>query len=197
MLNSQQIIVFIPLLEKLQIPANSLVITKQLVKIYTFDLIPTEFIDEMIWYFPDADAFNLNFEMEGMESTLLLANIGFLKWLIGLNISLIVIHIILYPLRNSCRAFKWANEKIGGYLYFDGLLRLYMEIFFDIAMISCLNLYTADWDSLFEVEKESNYQSVVFVILISALPPTLVLIYCLKPNFWRDKKFQQKYGAFL
>ena len=160
-----------------------------MVKIYTFDLIPTEFIDEMIWYFPDADAFNLNFEMEGMESTLLLANIGFLKWLIGLNILLVVIHILLYPLRNSCRVFKWANKKIGGYLYFDGLLRLYMEIFFDIAMISCLNLYTAEWDSLFEIEKASNFLSVVFVILISALPPILVFIYCLKPNLWRKKRF--------
>ena len=78
MLNSQQIIVFIPLLEKLQMPANSLVVTKELVKISTFDLIPTEFIDEMIWYFPDVDAYSLNFEMVGVESTLLLANIGFI-----------------------------------------------------------------------------------------------------------------------
>ena len=151
MLNAQQIIVFIPLLEKLQIPANSLVITKQLVKIATFDLIPTEFIDEMIWYFPDADAYSLNFEMVGVESTLLLANIGFMKWLIGLNILLVLIYSILYPCRDSYSCFKWANEKIGGYLYFDGLLRLYMEAFFDIAMISCLNLYIADWDSLFEI----------------------------------------------
>ena len=164
---------------------------------YTFDLIPTEFIDEMIWYFPDADAYSLNFEMVGVESTLLLANIGFTKWLIGLNILLVLTHSILYPLRNSCSCFKWASEKIGGYLYFDGLLRLYMEIFFDIAMIACLNLYIADWDSLFGIEKASNYLSIFFVILISALPPTLVLIYSLKPNLWRDKKFQQKYGTFL
>ena len=55
-----------------------------------------------------------------------------------------------------------------------------MEVYFDIALISCLNLYITDWDGLFEVEKASNYLSVAFVILLGALPPIIVLIYCLK-----------------
>ena len=60
-----------------------------------------------------------------------------------------------------------------------------MEKYFDIALISCLNLYVANWDSLFEVEKASNYLSVAFVVLIGALPPILVLLYCLKSKQWR------------
>ena len=56
-----------------------------------------------------------------------------------------------------------------------------MEVYFDIALISCLNLYVADWDSLFEVEKASNYLSIAFVIILGVFPPILVLIYCIKP----------------
>ena len=81
-----------------------------MVKFSTFDLIPTDFLDEMIWYFPDVDAYSLNFEMVGVESTLLLSNIGFTKWVIGLNVSLVLIHIIVYPVRNTCRLFNWASK---------------------------------------------------------------------------------------
>ena len=103
MLNSQQIIVFIPILEDLKMPANTMMVTKQLIKFATFDIIPTVYIDKMIWYFPDGEAFNLNFEMVNVESTLLLENIGFILWMIGLHILLILMHSLLYPIKNSCR----------------------------------------------------------------------------------------------
>ena len=61
MLNSQQIFIYMPMLEMLKMPGNVMVVEEQLVKVFTFDLLPTEYLDEQIWYFPDEDAFSLNF----------------------------------------------------------------------------------------------------------------------------------------
>ena len=35
-----------PMLEKLKFPANAMLITKELIKVASFDLIPTDIIDE-------------------------------------------------------------------------------------------------------------------------------------------------------
>ena len=61
MLNSQQIFIYMPMLEMLKMPGNVMVVEEQLVRVFTFDLLPTEYLDELIWYFPDEDAFSLNF----------------------------------------------------------------------------------------------------------------------------------------
>ena len=48
-----------PLYKKLKFPANSMIVTTFLIKIATFDLIDTEFVEEEMWYFPDDDPYNL------------------------------------------------------------------------------------------------------------------------------------------
>ena len=45
---------------------------KPMIKIVNFDLIPTEYLDALIWYFPEVDPFSLNFETAGLESVLFL-----------------------------------------------------------------------------------------------------------------------------
>ena len=135
--------------------------------------------------------------MTGVESTLLLQNIGTNFWMINLHILLALVFGALYPLRKSCRPFKWINEKLGRYLHFNGLLRFYMSLFFDIALLSCLNLHIADWNSLFNDVKVSNYLSIAFLTLISSVPPILILFHCKKQNLWRKKEFRSKYGTVL
>ena len=53
-----------------------------MIKLATFNLIPTESIDEEIYDWPDEDPYSLNFESTGVESKLFLANIGFAMYLI-------------------------------------------------------------------------------------------------------------------
>lgn len=53
MLNVQQVIVFMPLLENLKFPANAVRMNSFMLQIATMDLVPTELIDEMLYYFPD------------------------------------------------------------------------------------------------------------------------------------------------
>ena len=82
MLNSQQMVVHMPMFEKLKFPANAMTVIEQMVKLATFDLIPTESIDDEIYDWPDEEPYSVNFESAGVESKLFLSNIGFAMYLI-------------------------------------------------------------------------------------------------------------------
>ena len=59
--------------EKLKIPPSTMTITKEMIKISNFDLIPTDKLSEKLWqYFPESEPFSLNFESAGVESKLFL-----------------------------------------------------------------------------------------------------------------------------
>ena len=118
-----------------------------MVQLATFDLIPTEVIDEEKYYWPEADPFNTNFEMAGVESELLLANIGFVLYMIYVHCLMILIHACLHRLKSCNRYFEKIHQKLGSYLYWEGLNRFYIEVFLDLTLQSILNLYTADWNS--------------------------------------------------
>ena len=46
MLNSQQVIAYMPMLDDLKFPGNAMEMNKYIIKIATFDLIPSDLIDE-------------------------------------------------------------------------------------------------------------------------------------------------------
>ena len=54
-------VVHMPMYNGLKFPANAMMITKFMVVLATFDLVPTYMIDEYLYFWPEADAFNLNF----------------------------------------------------------------------------------------------------------------------------------------
>ena len=72
-----------------------MIVVQQMITIATFDVIPTEYLEDEVYYFPDLDPYSVNFEMAGIESTFLLSNIGFILWMIIINILFILIHAVL------------------------------------------------------------------------------------------------------
>ena len=76
------------------------------------------------------------------------------------------------------------HTKLKVYLYWNGLLRFYMEVFFEVALFATLNLHTADWDTKFADVTASNVSSVIMLSLMAPVPPLLCVFYCRnKPNF--------------
>ena len=59
----------------LKFPANAMLVIKFMISVATFDLVPTGAIDDLIYYWPESDAFSVNLEMAGVESVFFLANI--------------------------------------------------------------------------------------------------------------------------
>ena len=80
----------------LKFPANSMMIIDYMINLASFDLIPTEAVDEKIYYWPEADPFNTNFEMAGIESELFLANIGFALYMVYMHCLAALIHASLH-----------------------------------------------------------------------------------------------------
>ena len=74
-----------------------MMITKELINIATFDLIPTEKLDDLLWYFPEAEAFTPSFETAGIEARIILQNGGLIFYLILLNLFLSILHLLLIP----------------------------------------------------------------------------------------------------
>ena len=50
-----------PLIEKLKVPGAVMMVNSFLVSIATFDLIPTEKIDSLLFYIPEEDSLNMHF----------------------------------------------------------------------------------------------------------------------------------------
>ena len=189
MLNSLQVVVYMPMYDHLKFPANAMMITNEMIKIATFDLIPTDVVFNAVFYFPDNDPFSLNFETVGVESTLFFQNIGFALFVIVLHILMMIIHAAVYKFRNGCSCITKVQNKLGKYLYYNGLLRLYLEAYFDLCLFSILNLHMVNWETEFVSEQLSNYVSVFVAVLVSALPIGLVVFYCRKKEEFHEEEF--------
>ena len=55
-------------MEGIKFPANSMLINKTLIEISNFELIPSETINDKLFYFPEEDPYSLNFQECGIES---------------------------------------------------------------------------------------------------------------------------------
>ena len=83
------------------------------------------------------------------------------------------------------------------YLYFNGSLRFYSELFLEMLLISALNLHIANWDSEFTSESFSAYLSIAFILLIIVGPLTVLVTLCIRPTLLRNKKFMDMSGILL
>ena len=140
-----------------------------MIKLATFDIIPTDSLDDSIYYWPEADPFTVNFEMAGVDSTLLLANIGFVIYLVYMHILAMTIHLCIHKLTKVAECIKCLHAKLSSYLYWVGLNRLFMELFFDLSFLSILNLHTVDWATQFSSVMVSNVVALLTLTLVCGI----------------------------
>ena len=55
-------------MEGIRFPANTMLINKVFLEIANFEIIPSDLINDEIFYFPEEDPFNLNFQECEIES---------------------------------------------------------------------------------------------------------------------------------
>ena len=183
--------------QDLKFPANAMMIIEQMIKLSSFDLIPTEIIDAEIYYWPEMDAFSVNFEMSGVESVLLLSNIGFAIYMIYMHLFAMLVHACLHKARNAGKLVPKIHSKLGSYLYWDGINRFFMELFFDLIFLSILNLYMVDWDTPFSSVKFSNYFTVFILVLTSGVLVFYIIKFYRQPRNQRVRNFSESFGPLL
>ena len=65
---------------------------------------------------------------------------GFAFWLIALYLLIVIIHYALF-------CVKSLRLKLASLLFWNGLIRVFMEVYHEAALLSVLNVHTVDWTS--------------------------------------------------
>ena len=95
-INAEQHMIFMPLFPGLKYPANVALVNSFLMGIVFFDILPTDFLDEQIYYVPEEEPYNTNQQMFDNESTLFTVNASTILWLLFMHVLLIVISALCY-----------------------------------------------------------------------------------------------------
>ena len=72
-----------------------------------------------------------------------------------------------------------------------------MELFFELLIISVLNLYTTTWETLFLAEQFSDYLSILSIVIVTIGPLILIIRTCVLPYNLTDQQFMDKYGSIF
>ena len=153
LINSLQMVVLLPLMDNVRLPANAMTFTQILIQIATFEVVPTDEINSQISYFPEEEPYSLNFSMCGYESLLFILNAGFALYIMHGYLALVVLYLLLkladWISKKKCKCLHKSVKKLGKFLLWNSLIRLYMELYQDASLISALNMHTVDWESPF------------------------------------------------
>ena len=181
-------------MERTKFPANAMLINQAFIEIADFEVIPSEEINSELFYFPEEDAFSLNFSECGIESKFFLLILGFPLYVMLGHFALVVIYIFLrlcnFIFQSPCIA-KIVNY-LRRYLFWNGFIRLYMELYQGLCVATILNTYTAeeDWNSPFYWVRVCYYCRMVGIYLIIAAPIFfLVPLYFMKRDEWSTPAF--------
>ena len=171
-----------------------MLINSAFIEIANFEVIPSEEINNKLFYFPETDAFSLNFSNCGIESEFFLLIMGLQLYIMLSHFALLVLYIFLglcnLKLKWTCIA-KFVTY-LGRYLFWNGFIRLYMELYQGLCVASVLNTYTAndDLNSPFYWIKVCYYCRIVGMCLIFTLPILLfVPFYFKKRDQWSTEAF--------
>ena len=135
-------------MEGIKFPANVMLINKAFIEIANFEVIPSGEINDWLFYFPEVDPFSLNFEECGIDSLFFLPLMGLPLYIMLVHIALSIVYLVLALINYFCRlrCLDKILKKLKSYLFWNGFLRLYMEIYQGLCVATVLNTYTAEDD---------------------------------------------------
>ena len=157
---------------------------KHVIKVSSFEILPSEDILNEAVFIPEGDPFSVNFMTSGYESLLILLNLGTINFLIVFHIALLVISLPLWIL-SRCKPIKKILDKLKKYLLWNAFIRLFMASYLDLILFSILEISESpDFDSRFFSIRLSSGIALTFLILCSMLPLIFGIIFGLKASKW-------------
>ena len=133
----------------------------------------------------------------------------FFLLILGLPLYIMLAHFVLmilyftFALINRCVQSKYLDKlvrKLKFYLFWNGFIRLYMELYQGLCIATVLNLYTAEnaLESPFLWVRICYYCSIFSLVLIITVPFFIfVPLYFKRRDKWSTDAFQKVYGALL
>ena len=133
-------------------------------------------------------AFGVKLAEYEYDSTLFIDNIGSFFWLIALYLLLVILHF-------SCFCVKRIRHRLAALLFWNGIIRVIMETYMEVSLISVLNISVIDWQTDDSYILASSLFALVFLSLFSSLPLLLLLKLCTSRKRWHFVGFKKRYGT--
>ena len=110
-INGHQMIIYLTLFQSVKFPANTRTINDAMVKLATFDIIPTaELLDSHIFELPEEEPWSWNFEVFGIDSLQFQTNNSATLWLWALHFFFFLILALLCAI-NRCKPCNWLKRR--------------------------------------------------------------------------------------
>jgi hypothetical protein len=95
---------------------------------------------------PEEDGYNISFKKSGYESVLLVVNASPVVWMYLLYFTAMVFLFgpicLIHKLSDKLATIK---KKLSVYFFWNGLIRLYLESSFEMALAAILNIHEVNW----------------------------------------------------
>ena len=70
-----------------------------------------------------------------------------------------------------------------------------MELYFEVAFASSLNLYVVDWDTPYPAVQYSNILALILFVTCAAVTLFLIIFYAINLNRLNEETFRDRYGG--
>ena len=148
-------------------------------------------------YIPEMEPFSLNFQMAGYDTSLYLVNGAAFIALIVFHFCLIVLFGVLFTCANKCRCAQKLKASLRAYLLWNGLIRLLIETFLELCVLSLLNIDELQWYEGLNFVRFSNYTAIITIVVCVLMPAVIIIIACKHKGSWKEESFSGKYGSFF
>lgn len=156
------------------------------------------FITVAFFYFPETEPTSVQFENGGIESHFMILELKLLFYMFCIHLFLVIVHAILAIFKRCLPArLQRAEISLRNYLYWNGLIRFFMEAYVDFTLLGLLNIQKLDWNGAFSAVTLCNYFAVITVVALCVCPFILGFFFCFKYSKWNDEKFLGTYGSYL
>ena len=135
-----------------------------------------------------------NFEQCGFETTWFLRNSSTTIWIYCLQIVVFLVYLLIKAIYERCGRLQALQRTLAGYLFYNGIIRLFTETFLDLYVTSLLNIVAVDWKTSSAMTRASNVTAVGVFTLWNLAVLFLAVLYA--RNF--DKiNAKSNYSALL
>ena len=181
-----------------KVPGNTSSFLEGVSELSSLNFIDVTSLRDSIMYLPESDAFSLTFQSEGYDNiyvtSLLEAQFFYIMfiWIV------LAVDMILLAL-----TFKWPKiqtfrqKYTVKYLYWNGLVRFFMEIYLYLALFSFINLANMDWDTSLPAVNFSNFCAIIGTIIVIIGPIILITFTMLRFKDLGKEEFQKRHGVMV
>lgn len=196
MLDNLQIVTHLPLI-KSKSPANANEFNQFFLDIASLQLVDVNLMDEGLLYYPEGEAYNLEFLAQGYDTCFMIPAMGTVFFLLCTYLATIVTHAILFFIEKKAPKVAIVRGFLSKLLYWGPLSRFFMESYMEMCILAFINMETLFWHPKLHALKFSNVVGLILLGAYLALPIVMVIYVSYRVAHWTDEKFLKINGTLL